>query len=271
MRQGIKLVVQDTRNVLLIHPSAMICANTEAITSLQYALQRGIVAAFQLEEQELNSEILGTGARRRILYWEASEGGAGVLRRLVEEPDALARVADAALDICHFAPSSDDEPEVDEHTCTRACYRCLLSYSNQPYHAAINRHAIQSILVDLSQTQVTQNGQRAITGSGYESVADAVITSSTVLDATALGPAGQRVLDYIRTHGGREPDAILPEVLGHHPHLRYGAAAFILCPGPGESVAVMRDDLEDAGKIVLVVAAGDDLGNLLEHVRFWKV
>jgi len=270
MRQGIKLVVQDTRNVLLMHPSALICANTEAITSLQYALQRGIVAAFQLEEQELNSEILGTGARRRILYWEASEGGAGVLRRLVEEPDALARVAAAALDICHFAPTSTDEPAAEEHTCTRACYRCLLSYSNQPYHAAINRYAIQSILADLSQTQVTQNGQRAINGSIHEIATDSVTRAATDFDTAALGLAAQRVLGYIRTHGGREPDAILPDILGHRPHLRYGAAAFILCPEAGESVAAMRDDLEDAGKIVLVVRPDAEIGPQLERAAFWK-
>jgi hypothetical protein len=193
-----------------------------------------------------------------------------VLRRLVEEPDALARVADAALDICHFAPPSTEEPEAEEHTCTRACYRCLLSYSNQPYHAAINRHAIQSILADLSQSQVTQNDQRAITESGNESVADASASSPTAPDSTALGPAGQRVLDYIRAHGGREPDALLPDVLGHRPHLRYGARAFILCPEPGESVAEMRDDLEDNGYTIIVIRADRNLGEQLAPFSFWK-
>src|SRR5262249_13731411 len=202
MRQGIKLVVHDTRNVLLVHPSATICADTEAITSLQYALQRGIETAFQLEEQELSSEILGTGVRRRILFWEASEGGAGVLRRLVEEPDALARVAGKALELCHFDPSSGDEMEDLEHTCTRACYRCLLSYSNQPYHAAINRRAIQSILFELSQAQVMQNGHRSIDGSGRATAVDSPTNGGFDPDATALGPAGQRVLAYIRSHGG---------------------------------------------------------------------
>ena len=52
----------------------------------------------QLEQQELSSELLGEGVRRRIMFWEAAEGGAGVLRRLAEEPDALARVARAALE-----------------------------------------------------------------------------------------------------------------------------------------------------------------------------
>ncbi|HJZ48673.1 MAG TPA: DEAD/DEAH box helicase [Roseiflexaceae bacterium] len=270
MRQGIKLVVHDTRNVLLVHPSATICADTEAITSLQYALQRGIETAFQLEEQELSSEILGTGVRRRILFWEASEGGAGVLRRLVEEPDALARVAGKALELCHFDPSSGDEMEDLEHTCTRACYRCLLSYSNQPYHAAINRRAIQSILFELSQAQVMQNGHRSIDGSGRATAVDSPTNGGFDPDATALGPAGQRVLAYIRSHGGREPDAVLPDILGHRPHLRYGERAFVLCPEPGELVAAMRDDLEDAGNTVLLVRPEVEIGPQLERAGFWK-
>jgi ATP-dependent helicase YprA (DUF1998 family) len=270
MRQGIKLVVHDTRNVLLIQPSAVICSDTKALTSLQYALQRGIETAFQLEEQELSSEILGTGIRRRILFWEASEGGAGVLRRLVEEPDALARVADSALDICHFDPSSGDEVADAEHTCTRACYRCLLSYSNQPYHAALNRHAVRPLLVELSQSQVAQNGHRSMNGASHETAANSTTTSWAEPDGAVLGPTGRRVLDYIRAHGGREPDAVLPEILGHKPHLRYGNAAFILCPEPDESVAAMRDDLEDAGLIVLVVRSDMEIAPQLDRAGFWK-
>jgi hypothetical protein len=259
MRQGIKLVVHDTRNVLLVQPIAAIAADAEAITSLQYALQRGIEAAFQLEGQELSSEALGAGARRRILFWEAAEGGAGVLRRLVEEPDALALVARTALAICHFDAAGD--AATDAHECARACYRCLLSYSNQPFHAAINRHSIRAILEELAQSQVTQKGQRSIAGAVQDSAAEPNV---------ALGPAGRRVLDFIRAHGGREPDAILPELFGHRPHLRYGDAAFILCPEPGESITAMRDDLEDAGKVVLVVRPEAGVDEQLERVSFWK-
>ena len=84
-------------------------------------------------------------------------------------------------------------------------------------------------------------------------------------------PATQRVLDYIRAHGGREPDAILSDTLGHRPHLRYGNRAFILCPEPDESVTVVRDDLEDAGYTVLIVSANTELDTQLERVSFWRV
>ena len=57
-----------------------------------------IEAEFQLEDSELDSrELPDPDERGRMLLTEAAEGGAGVLRRLVDEPDALARVARTAL------------------------------------------------------------------------------------------------------------------------------------------------------------------------------
>jgi hypothetical protein len=79
--------------------------------TLMAALKNGIQIAFQLEDGELAAEPLPTeDDRRTILLYEASEGGAGVLRRLVSEPRALAAAAEAALEICHFAPDGRTSP-----------------------------------------------------------------------------------------------------------------------------------------------------------------
>jgi len=256
VRQGIRLVVRDTRNLLIVLPPPEVSANAEVIASLQYALQRGIEAVFQLEEQELNSERLGEGARCRIIYGEPSEGGAGVLRRLVEEPDALARVAREALAICHF--DSDTGAEVPEKAgeCARACYRCLLSYSNQPDHSVLNRRAVRDLLVELAQAAVHHTG-----GSG---------SSDTAWPDQDVPPAVRQVLTHIATQGGRAPDAVLPEKAGRRPHLFYAPSTCVLCPAPEEQLDALRSDLEDAGYVVVTVHADHDLEAQLAQYRFWK-
>jgi very-short-patch-repair endonuclease len=80
-----------------------------------------------------------------MLFYETAEGGAGVLRRLVEEPQALAEVAQVALEICHFQLSEagiqDLRPE-----CRAACYECLLSYANQREALQLDRYQIRDLL-----------------------------------------------------------------------------------------------------------------------------
>ena len=64
---------------------------------------RGIEVVFQLEEGEILGEPLpARDNRRAVLAYEATEGGAGVLSRLVEDPQALGKVAREALILMHF-------------------------------------------------------------------------------------------------------------------------------------------------------------------------
>lgn len=140
--------MEDRRNVLIVRPPETLEESTMA--TLQYALKRGIEAVYQLEESELMAEPLpGRDNRQAILFYESAEGGAGVLTRLATEPDALARVADEALGIMHFRRPTDGvweranvEQEVDDSgnpLCEAGCYKCLLSYYNQPDHTVIDR------------------------------------------------------------------------------------------------------------------------------------
>ena len=77
------------------------------MASLEAALKRAIQLEYQLEDSELATEPLPTRQKRRhLLFYEAAEGGAGVLRQLVEDPSAWTRVARTALKLCHFDPET---------------------------------------------------------------------------------------------------------------------------------------------------------------------
>ncbi len=59
--------------------------------------------SFQIEESELVAEPLPKGDERTaLMFYEAAEGGAGVLTRLASEPESLAQVASAALKLMHY-------------------------------------------------------------------------------------------------------------------------------------------------------------------------
>jgi hypothetical protein len=127
--------VEDRRNIMILRWADEITSE-EAVT-LRFAVERGIEAVFQLEDSELTSEQLPDVAKHgRSLLVEAAEGGAGVLRRLLTEPDSLACVATEALRIMHVNPDTGQDAA---DACVRGCYRCLLSYGNQLVHEEIDR------------------------------------------------------------------------------------------------------------------------------------
>lgn len=141
-------VVQDNKNALVLRLTDPERYEPATLTTLQHALLRGIEIVFQLEEGEILSEPLPKrDDRRAILFYEATEGGAGVLGRLIRDEYALHRVAASALEVMHYdqveealgAVDPAQLEETDEAPCVNGCYRCLLSYYNQPDHEEIDR------------------------------------------------------------------------------------------------------------------------------------
>ncbi|WP_040633697.1 DEAD/DEAH box helicase [Mobilicoccus pelagius] len=149
--------VEDRRNILVLRMTAGVDDSTA--TTLRYALERGAEAEFQLEDGELTSQDLPDLEHRgRMLFTEAAEGGAGALRRLVSEPQALARVARRSLEIVHVDPDTGEDrgqAEGARERCELGCYDCLLSYGNQSEHALIDRHRAVPTLLDLMRATVT--------------------------------------------------------------------------------------------------------------------
>ncbi|HEY9076218.1 MAG TPA: DEAD/DEAH box helicase [Anaerolineaceae bacterium] len=144
--------VEDHKNCLLFEPVKGLPA--EQMASLQAALKNAIQVEYQLEDNELAAEPLPSADKRHsILFFEAAEGGAGVLRHLVDNPNAFAQLAVQALQICHFDPMTGADlghaPGAKE-TCEAACYDCLMSYSNQIDHRMLDRHIIKDYLMQCS-------------------------------------------------------------------------------------------------------------------------
>jgi superfamily II DNA/RNA helicase len=143
--QRIVPMVEDRKNTLLLGPARPF-SNLATAGVVQHGLLRGLETEFQLEEGELLSEPMpGRDDRRAILFYEATEGGAGVLARIARERDALARVAQQALKLMHYEwtgeqPTPDTLEDRGSETCEKGCYRCLLTYFNQPEHERIDRH-----------------------------------------------------------------------------------------------------------------------------------
>jgi len=181
--------VEDHRNLLILTPARPL--PVDAMTTLQAALKRGIEMSFQIEESELVVEPLpGADDRRALLFYEAAEGGAGVLTRLVNSADELRRVAGRALQLMHYrAPANGhwDAGHLDEsgHACEAGCYQCLLSYFNQPDHAHINRRH-QDVLVLLAALANARVEPAAERPAEHEAAADAELE----VWLGALGRAG---------------------------------------------------------------------------------
>ena len=136
--------VSDARNALLVQPVEPL--SIEAMASLEAAMKAAMQVVFQLEPNELATEPLPTrGDRRLLLFYESAEGGAGALRRLVEEPDLWRDVARAGLRLCHQDPDSHDDGGNDGG-CGGACYECLLTYQNQLDHELLDRETVLPFL-----------------------------------------------------------------------------------------------------------------------------
>ena len=148
--------VEDRRNCLLFKPEIPISDGQFA--SLQSAIKNAIQVIFQLEDNELATEPLPDMSNRKvILLYESAEGGAGVLKRLIEDPTVLSKVAKMALELCHFDPISNEDlrkaPRAKEE-CEAACYYCLMNYSNQRDHMLLDRQSIRDLLLELMNANI---------------------------------------------------------------------------------------------------------------------
>lgn len=242
--QRIVPFVEDHRNILILTPAQPL--SEAAMTTIQAALKRGITQTFQIEEAELVVEPLPDGScRKSILFYEAAEGGAGVLSRLGQSRDQLAIVAREALHLVHYDVSKlssvftrtdlravEVKRDDGSHICEAGCYQCLLSYFNQPDHDVINRRDDDALefLARLAQSTVAPARSKA----------------ATTLEVKGDGASRlQRWQQRLRDGGHRLPDAFtqtLPEGLGVADAVYRSARALIFLQSVDDSVRAFAAD-----------------------------
>ncbi|MQL50848.1 DEAD/DEAH box helicase [Desulfofundulus thermobenzoicus] len=253
-REVVRLVVWDTTNLLLVYfldPAWQ--GNEEFMATLQYALQRGMDIVFQVEESELVSERIGEDDHRAILYWEAAEGGVGVLRQLVQDPVALAAVARAALERCHFVPDREGG------SCARACYQCLLSYTNQLDHPLLDRHLVREVLERLAVSRT----HLEVAGRSYE---EHYRWLRSLTDSRS--ELERRFIDHLYQTGRRLPDEAQKPLADYPavPDFFYAPNVCVFCDGavhdePAQQKhdEAVRAQLRELGYRVMVIRYDRDL------------
>ena len=205
--------VEDHRNALLInwHP---IHQPSERMAAM-YALKRAIEAVFQLESNELAVEPLpgdtGDHAWSVLLFFEAAEGGAGVLRRLATEHGQLRRVARRAIELLHFDPDTGDGPRPSRTRHARPARKpattACCPTRNQWDHQHLDRHAVIGFSRRLMRApHGDRAGRRRPATTSYEgSRRSATALERQFLDllnamATGLPDEAQQIVDgyYVR-------------------------------------------------------------------------
>lgn len=96
----------------------------------------GAVEVLEVEPDEIAffKHPTGTGGYE-IVFYETIPGGAGYLRSLAGQ---LQTWAEAAAD------------RLFNHDCAKACYRCLKSYRNQPFHHLLDKELVRDALFQFS-------------------------------------------------------------------------------------------------------------------------
>ena len=220
--ERVRLYVQDVQNMLrlrILEPTLR--CSPEFETSFMYALERAIEQTFQLEESELVAEAVGEQEERAIVFYEAAEGGAGALCRLVEDPDAWREVTREALRLLHFDPDTGEDQAEDRHL---ACYECLLSFSNQLQKHLLDRYSVSEFFYKLKDMSVEiQHGKR--TCEEHYQWLRKLTDSRSELERTFL--------DVLYNNNCRLPDAAQREIAEPHciPDFFYEPNVCVFCDG----------------------------------------
>lgn len=252
--------VEDRRNALIF--TLTDTPDQGTMVSFMTALLRGIAVHYQLEPNELAGVLLPLDDRpTSFLIYEAAEGGAGVLSRLVRDAEACAACAREALQVCHFDPESGEDlgrAEGAPEACGKACYNCLLSYSNQRVHSLLDRQSCKGLLLELTDAVTTPGLGPVERREKLERLLNHCESDLERNFLYFLHKGGYRLPDdaqiYLKDSGTR-PDFLYR---GDSPVLVYVDGPVHDYPDRRDRDAAQTTALEDAGYIVVRFGHQDD-------------
>jgi len=159
--------------------------------TLGTALVAGASELLEVESDEIAFFDHPAGSSgRELIFYETAPGGAGYLESLARQVPDWAKAAMKRL---------------YEHDCFRACYRCLKSYRNQPFHKQLDKNLARDVLFQLASSELLSDPFQAQRGGGIK-------MTDQWLDQRAEEPTSgtvieQRLLEAIRG-GGRLPEPL---------------------------------------------------------------
>jgi hypothetical protein len=195
-KKDVMVFVRNTADTLYIQPLSALDLSPDQVVTLCFAIKRGIERLFQVEENEIGVEVMGTDENPNMLIYEASEGSLGILSQLVQEPYKMKELFTESYRCMHFDPETREET-AEGQTLPKASYRDLLSYYNQRAHDILDRYAIKEVLERLMDCDFSTTQQ----GNNYEEQYRMLLDNYDRNSATE-----KKLIDYLYSNKLRLPD-----------------------------------------------------------------
>lgn len=236
--------------------------------TLSQAFIEGIEIALNVDADEIKTFIIPNPnhpGQSSIILYETAEGGAGILRSIIQDNGIFSDIIKRARVILH---DDDQHPEIDG--CVRACYECLCNYYNQGVHEKLNRHLVLPLLRRLENLELapyansddSEHYDNLMNGcdSGFEREVLKKIKGTGLL----LPSDGQKII-YLKDEPVAKPDFA---------YLESGRNLLIFVDGPDhdkESIRaddkIKRNKLRLMGYSIFVIRYDEDLDDKIRQLE----
>ena len=205
----------------------------EFYRTLKEAVYQGILVAFDLDEEEIETFVkpaIGEHGLITIVIYETSEGGAGMLRSLMDEA-RFRKVIREAQTVLHGDP--------EDEGCERACYECLMSFYNQREHELFDRTLVETWLDTMETGKLTGVSGETDTGGEFTDLLEDCDSSFEREVLHAIRDGGFQLPDEAQQtiYDGDEPVA-KPDFF----YERSGSSIAVFVDGPDHEKDYVEED-----------------------------